>query len=118
MNKPWTFPKLFLQVVALQLGFICASPAYADLEIARDLMEAGKFEEARALLWPAARSGNAEAEELIGVMYAMGLGVEQDYARAFDWYKLNNDICNCATNLFHLLIEVLFLPRQKFFLMI
>ena len=86
MNKPWTFPKLFLQVVALQLGFICASPAYADLEIARDLMEAGKFEEARALLWPAARSGNAEAEELIGVMYAMGLGVEQDYARAFDWY--------------------------------
>jgi len=49
-------------------------------------MEAGKFKEARIELWPAARSGNAEAEELIGVMYAMGLGVEQDYARAFDWY--------------------------------
>ena len=35
---------------------------------------------------PAARSGNAEAEELIGVMYGLGLGVEQDYERAFEWY--------------------------------
>ena len=60
--------------------------ALADLEDARDLMEAGRFEEAREALWPAARSGNAEAEELIGVMYALGLGVEQDYTRAFDWY--------------------------------
>ena len=86
MNKRWKFSKRFLQLIALQFGFICAIPAFADLEIARDLMEAGKFEEARIELWPAARSGNAEAEELIGVMYAMGLGVEQDYARAFDWY--------------------------------
>ena len=60
--------------------------AQAELEEARDLMEAGKFMEARAALWPAARSGNAEAEELIGIMYAMGLGVEQDYERAFEWY--------------------------------
>ena len=37
-------------------------------------MEANRFEEAMAELWPAARSGNADAEELIGVMYAMGLG--------------------------------------------
>jgi TPR repeat protein len=35
---------------------------------------------------PAARSGNADAEELIGVMYAMGLGVERDDERAFEWY--------------------------------
>ncbi|MDJ0857667.1 MAG: tetratricopeptide repeat protein [Dinoroseobacter sp.] len=63
-----------------------ASPAMADLEEARDMMEAGQFEDARLALWPAARSGNAEAEELIGVMYALGLGVEQDYERAFEWY--------------------------------
>jgi TPR repeat protein len=65
---------------------ISGSPGHAELEEARDLMENGKFSEARAALWPAARSGNAEAEELIGVMYAMGLGVEQDYQRAFEWY--------------------------------
>ena len=32
-------------------------------------------------LMPAARSGNADAEELIGIMYAMGLG-ERDDIRA------------------------------------
>ncbi|MEM8981142.1 MAG: tetratricopeptide repeat protein [Pseudomonadota bacterium] len=62
------------------------TPASAEIEQARDLMEAGAFEEARAALWPAARSGNADAEELIGVMYALGLGVDQDPIRAFDWY--------------------------------
>ena len=63
-----------------------SSPALADLEVARDLMEENRFAEALTELWPAARSGNAEAEELIGIMYALGLGVEQDYQRAFDWY--------------------------------
>jgi len=58
----------------------------ADLEKARDLMEANQFEQAMEELITAARSGNAEAEELIGVMYAMGLGVERDEIRAFDWY--------------------------------
>ena len=58
----------------------------AELESARDLMESGDFEAAYQELWPAARSGNAEAEELIGVMYAMGLGVERDDRRAFEWY--------------------------------
>ena len=37
-------------------------------------------------LLPAARSGNAEAAQMIGVLYDLGLGVDQDYARAFDWY--------------------------------
>ena len=60
--------------------------AFAELEIARDLMEEGKFKEAMQELLPAARSGNAEAEELIGVMYAMGLGVKRDDVRAFEWY--------------------------------
>ncbi|MCG6883048.1 MAG: sel1 repeat family protein [Silicimonas sp.] len=63
-----------------------ASPVWADIEEARDLMEAGEFEAARVALLPAARSGNADAEELIGVMYALGLGVEKDPERAFEWY--------------------------------
>ncbi len=65
---------------------ILAAPAAADMERARDLMEAQKFVEAREELEIYARSGNAEAEELIGVMYALGLGVARDDARAFDWY--------------------------------
>jgi len=73
--------KILALVIALAAG-----PAPAEIEEARDLMEAGRFEEARAALWPAARSGNADAEELIGVMYALGLGVERDPERAFEWY--------------------------------
>jgi TPR repeat protein len=65
---------------------LSASPVMAEIEAARDLMEDGKFAAAKELLWPAARSGNADAEELIGVMYAMGLGVERDDQRAFEWY--------------------------------
>ncbi len=63
-----------------------ATPVWAEIEEARDLMEEGRFVEAREALLPAARSGNADAEELIGVMYALGLGVERDPERAFEWY--------------------------------
>ena len=74
-----------MRAIAFALALV-ASPAAGELEGARDLMEEGRFEDAYAALWPAARSGNAEAEELIGVMYAMGLGVERDDQRAFEWY--------------------------------
>ena len=78
--------KYTFHAAILALFGALSSPALADLEVARDLMEKNRFEEALTELWPAARSGNAEAEELIGIMYALGLGVEQDYQRAFDWY--------------------------------
>jgi hypothetical protein len=65
---------------------LAASPALAEIETGRDLMDAKEYEAAMQELLPAARSGNAEAEELIGVMYALGLGVEQDDIRAFEWY--------------------------------
>lgn len=76
--KPWL----------LVAWLVCVGPvaALADMEEARDLMEAGAFEAAREALEIYARSGNAEAEELIGVMYALGLGVPQDDIRAFEWY--------------------------------
>lgn len=74
-----------MRKLAIALAFL-AAPALADLEQARDLMEAGEYQAAYEALWPAARSGNAEAEELIGVLYALGLGVERDDERAFEWY--------------------------------
>ena len=44
--------------------FFIPSIVFAEIENARDLMEAGKFQEAMEELMPAARSGNADAEEL------------------------------------------------------
>ncbi len=73
-------------LIALVIFFYLSGSAFADIEKARDLMEANRFQEAMEELKPAAKSGNADAEELIGVMYAMGLGVERDDVRAFDWY--------------------------------
>ena len=74
-----------LRGVALSMGILVSFSAHAEIEEARDLMEEGHFAEAREALWPAARSGNAEAEELIGVMYALGLGVERDSVRAMEF---------------------------------
>ena len=74
-------------VMALAMAMLLApAAARADIKGARDLMEQNRFAEAMEELQPAARSGNADAEELIGVMYAMGLGVERDDRRAFEWY--------------------------------
>ena len=75
-----------VRLALLLLFFIDPAHAGPALERARDLMEASKFAEARKALMPLAKSGNADAEELIGVMYAMGLGVPRDDRRAFDWY--------------------------------
>jgi len=43
----------------------------------------------KALYWfkKAAKQGNAEAENYIGIMYDKGLGVPQDYSKADYWYK-------------------------------
>lgn len=73
-------------LIAAAVLSLTVTPALAEIEEARDLMEANRFEEAMQALLPAARSGNADAEELIGVMYAMGLGVPRDDVRAFEWY--------------------------------
>ena len=78
--------RTFVRSACCALMLCVAAPASANMEEARDLLEAGDFEAARDLLHLYARSGNADAEELIGVMYALGLGVERDDVRAFDWY--------------------------------
>ena len=44
------------------------TPLIAEIEPARDLMEQGHFTEAMQALLPAARAGNADAEELIGCL--------------------------------------------------
>ena len=77
---------LGLATAIMTLAVGGASPRAATLEEARNLMEAGEFEAAMAAFGPLARSGNADAEELIGVMYALGLGVGRDPERAFEWY--------------------------------
>ncbi|RVU84854.1 sel1 repeat family protein [Leucothrix sargassi] len=78
----------FFSKIAAITALIVAlsSSAWADVEKGRQLMEQSKFTEAMQEFLPLAQAGNADAEELIGVMYAMGLGVKKDDRRAFEWY--------------------------------
>lgn len=78
--------RLIAATVIVMMGLAGGASANTALERARDLMEESRFAEAREALDPLARSGNADAEELIGVMYALGLGVERDDRRAFEYY--------------------------------
>ena len=68
------------------LAVLLTQVVSADVEKGRQLMEQSRFDEAMQAFLPAAQAGNADAEELIGVMYAMGLGVKRDDRRAFEWY--------------------------------
>lgn len=68
------------------MGLSLNQVSLADVEKGRQLMEQSQFTEAMQEFLPAANAGNADAEELIGVMYAMGLGVKRDDRRAFEWY--------------------------------
>ncbi len=61
-------------------------PALADLAQARSLMSAGRFEETIDELTPALRSGSAEAAQMMGVIYSLGLGVDEDQTRAFEYF--------------------------------
>lgn len=77
---------LLLKNLTFSLLIMSCYSVFADVEKGRQLMEQSRFDEAMQEFLPAAHAGNADAEELIGVMYAMGLGVKRDDRRAFEWY--------------------------------
>ncbi|GGB10910.1 tetratricopeptide repeat protein [Allosediminivita pacifica] len=87
MPHPCDTPGLRETAAALLVSLTLAAPVHAQtLREARELIVDKDFDAAHQALRPLARAGNADAEELIGVIYALGLGVEQDHVRAFEWY--------------------------------
>ncbi len=57
-------------------GFVEGAAAYREHDYASALKE----------IAPLARSGNADAQHLLGLMYFMGRGVPRDYRQAFEWH--------------------------------
>ena len=76
----------WLVTLLLGLGLVLGSAAQADLKGGLAAWKQGDFETAMVELMPAAEGGDADAQELVGVLFALGLGVEQDRAKAFEWY--------------------------------
>jgi len=62
-----------------------------DFDKAVKAYERGDYPAALRLLRPLAQKGNAEAQNNLGLMYAMGRGVPQDYAAAERWYHMAAD---------------------------
>ncbi|MET0268568.1 MAG: tetratricopeptide repeat protein [Duganella sp.] len=67
---------LGLQQAALA-GFAEGATAYNNKQYSVALKE----------ITPLAKAGNADAQHLLGLMYYMGRGVEQDYQKAFQWHR-------------------------------
>ena len=79
--------KRFLVVAALAVGL--AMPAWGqDFQKGLDAYNGGDFLSALQEWRPLAEQGDANVQAKLGVMYASGEGVPQDYAEAARWYRL------------------------------
>jgi TPR repeat protein len=78
--------RVFLLTLALTLTVV---PVVADpFEHASAAFNRGDYETAARLFHPLAEQGDAAAQYNLGVMYANGEGVPQDYVEAHMWLNL------------------------------
>ena len=81
--------KLLLIFPVLLLALLIWNPAFsADFQKGEDAYKKGDYETALREWTPLAEKGNATAQSSLGVIYAKGQGVPQDYKTAIKWYKL------------------------------
>lgn len=59
----------------------------ARVAAARQVVEAGDYQQALQMLYPEAVQENPAAQTLLGDLYMQGLGVEQSHERAMLWYR-------------------------------
>lgn len=72
------------------LAMLCAAalsaPAQAGFPEGASAYKAKNYALALKEITPLARSGHADAQHLLGLMYYMGYGVPRDYKEAFGWH--------------------------------
>lgn len=74
-------------VIGGLLSLALSATAYAgDLDLGMQLLEAGQTEQAIEVWRPLAKSGNADAQFGLGVIYNDAMGVPQDYIEANYWF--------------------------------
>jgi peptidoglycan hydrolase-like protein with peptidoglycan-binding domain len=69
-------------------GLAAAAPASADYFDGITAYENRDYATAHRELQPLADAGDARAQRLVGLMYRDGLGVRQDWIRAYMWFEL------------------------------
>jgi hypothetical protein len=74
-------------VIGCLLTLALSATAHAgDLDLGMQLLEAGQTEQAIEIWRPLAKSGNADAQFGLAVIYNDGIGVPQDYIEANYWF--------------------------------
>jgi uncharacterized protein len=79
------YRRFVLLVVLFSMSVL--SLAYAGFDEGKAAYERDDYATALKEFKTAAERGNAEAQFLVGVMYANGEGVPQDYTEAAKWYR-------------------------------
>ena len=74
----------------LTVAFVATlgSVSFAHLKDGIDAYHEGRYGEALQVIRPLAEENDPEAQFYLGVMYAKGRGVPQDYQKAVHWYQL------------------------------
>jgi TPR repeat protein len=79
--------KIFMCMLGLTL--IYASVGFSNsFKNGLDAAKTGDFNTAIEIFLPLAETNNALAQEMLGLIYEQGLGVQKDYAKAFKWTQL------------------------------
>ena len=88
MKKKLLFELFFVVILGQSLAQIDTS---YNVQKGLDFAKQEKFKEAFSIFSNAAKKGNAYAQCLVGYLYDVGDGVEQNYKTAVDWYRKSAD---------------------------
>jgi len=86
MSDQRTMPRRFTSTLVLSFVFL-ATPAWADYQAGMDASNRGDYATALREWRPLAELGIAPAQLNLGLLYANGQGVPQDYVQARQWYE-------------------------------
>jgi TPR repeat protein len=75
-------------LVSICVVWACTSPAFADFRAGVEAYQRGNHMMAFQEFWTLAQEGHAGAQFNLGVLYATGLAVPQDFGQAARWYRL------------------------------
>ena len=73
--------------MAIGIALACHGSAFAGFAEGATAYNNRNYALAYKEIVPLARTGNADAEHLLGLMYYMGRGVPQDYKQALMWHR-------------------------------
>lgn len=78
--------KNYLAMILLFVSF--HSLSFAGIEEANRVYEKGEFDQAFKLYLPLALQDEPDAQDMVGVMYMLGVGTERNYALGTLWLSL------------------------------